>query len=330
MNTTPAITTATNTADTANTVNSSNNPTSIAIIGAGLVGSSAANALVLRYNLPVVLFDQEQAVAEAQAEDVRTAAIALGHNADIRAGSPNDLAQATVVVLAPGRRQKLGFNLNELLDHNPQTIRGLIRQLEEENPTAVRIIATQPVDIMTEIARAETAPERRSRVFGVGTALETIHLRHAIASRLGLHSRHIHGSVVGEAGVSALVLWSSVNVAGFPLVNYASERGITWNRNTELAIEDEVRRASQRISEGKGASCYGIGAVIARLVEAVVYDRRTVFTVAARTSYETVFSLPHLIGRDGLLDTIVPPLSGPELHRLEATASDLRETLAKI
>jgi L-lactate dehydrogenase len=306
----------------------------ISIIGSGLVGSAVANALafseLILNTTPIYLFDRDEALARAQAEDVRLAAIALGRPIEVRLGNDNDLAASGVVVIAPGLRQKLGLNLNELLENNTQTIRGIIRQLETINPTAVRIVATQPVDVMTEVARAETAPERRSRLFGVGTALETIHLRHAIAHKLGIHPRHVHGSVIGEAGTGAVVLWSSVNVAGFPLAKYCTERGIAWHRNQELAIEDEVRRASQRIEDGKAGSGYGIGATIARLAAAVIYDQRRVFTVSARTNQEVALSLPHVIGKDGILDTLTPPLTGQELHKLEASANSLRETLARL
>ena len=73
------------------------------------------------------------------------------------------------------------------------------------------------------------------------------------------------------------------------------------NRDTGMRIDDGVRRAAYRIIEGEGATYYGIGAGLARIVRAVRNDERVVLTVSARTMGvadfpEVCFSLPRIVG----------------------------------
>ena len=67
----------------------------------------------------------------------------------------------------------------------------------------------------------------------------------------------------------------------------------------------DVRNAGYRIIKGKGATYYGIGAGLARIASAVRDNEQAVLTVSASTAGveylpETTFSLPRIIGREGV------------------------------
>jgi L-lactate dehydrogenase len=49
------------------------------------------------------------------------------------------------------------------------------------------------------------------------------------------------------------------------------------------AIDEKVRRAAYHIIEGKGATYYGIGSAIARIVEVILQDERSILTVCTPT-----------------------------------------------
>jgi len=102
--------------------------------------------------------------------------------------------------------------------------------------------------------------------------------------------------VIGEHGDSEVLLWSSARVGGISLTDFAGQIGVQVSRDTGMRIDDGVRRAAYRIIEGKGATYYGIGAGLARIVRAVRNDERVV-TVSTRTGgvadfAEVCFSLP--------------------------------------
>jgi L-lactate dehydrogenase len=90
-------------------------------------------------------------------------------------------------------------------------------------------------------------------------------------------------------------------------------------------IDEGVRRAAYRIIEGKGATHYGIGAGLSRIVGAIRDDERAVFTVSMRTTdMEGVsvasLSLPRVVGSAGAVTTLRPVLSLEERDAIRKSA----------
>ena len=162
-------------------------------------------------------------------------------------------------------------------------------------PDAVVVVATNPVDVMTRIAqtRATAAGVPDARVFGTGTMLDTARFRQIVAMRIGVDVTHVHGYVVGEHGDSEVLVWSSLDVGGRPLDAFADSLGIAWTAEDRAAVEDEVVNAAYRIIEGKGATYYGVAAVVARVVETIARDRRSILSVSAWSeTFGCALSLP--------------------------------------
>jgi L-lactate dehydrogenase len=89
-----------------------------------------------------------------------------------------------------------------------------------------------------------------------------------------------------------------------------------------------VRRAAYTIIAGKGATNFGIGAGLARIVAAIRDDERAVFTVSNTESpgYEDVsLSLPRVVGSSGIIATLSPALSDAERDALGRSADLLRQ-----
>ena len=83
--------------------------------------------------------------------------------------------------------------------------------------------------------------------------------------------------------------------------------------------------AASAIIEGKGATYYGIGALTARLVEAVVRDQRGIYTVTATIpEYGCSMALPRLLTGQGVGAVITPHMSPQEKQALEQSAEVLR------
>ena len=95
------------------------------------------------------------------------------------------------------------------------------------------------------------------------------------------------------------------------------------------AIDEGVRHAATRIIAGKGATWYGIGAGLARIVQAIRDDQRAVLTVSALTTglagiADVTFSLPRVIGAGGVIGTLIPDLNAEETMALRRSAEVLR------
>jgi L-lactate dehydrogenase len=238
------------------------------------------------------------------------------------------------VIIAAGVSQKPGETRLQLLVRNAEVFRSIIPQIISHAPQSILVIASNPVDIMTHLT-AQFASEQgipSSRVIGSGTTLDTARFRTLIANFVGVDSTHVHGYVVGEHGDSEVLTWSLVNIGSVSLDDFCNMRGITLNDKKKQDIDESVRRAAYQIIEGKGATYYGVGSALARIVSNILGDRRAIMTVCTPVAdiagvKNVTVSLPHLIGGEGILETFPLPLSVQEEEALLASATIIRKII---
>lgn len=309
----------------------------VGIVGAGLVGSTAAYALVMNgVGREIVLVDLDAKRAEAEASDILHA-VPFAHPLTIRAGEYADLAGSTAVVVAAGVSQRPGEPRGALLGRNAAVFRQVIPSILEHAPTAVLVIASNPVDAMTHIAArfAREAGAPPGSVFGTGTMLDTARFRTLIGNHIGVDSRHVHAYVLGEHGTTEVLAWSTATVGGMPLDEFSRERGVNLGEKERRTIDDAVRYAAQRIIEGKNATYYGVGSAIARVLDTVQSNRRSIFTVCAPSDSvmgvrDVTVSLPRLVSGSGVVDAFDPHLSPAECEALEASATEVRSAIDEL
>lgn len=295
----------------------------VGVVGAGLVGATAAYALTLRGSCSdLVLVDKDEGRAQAEAQDIAHAA-PVSHGTRVGSGDYGALEGCRVVVVAAGANQKPGESRLDLLDRNAAIFREVIPGVAEHAPDAVLLVATNPVDGLTDLA-TRLAPGQP--VLGSGTVLDSARFRHLIAERAGVDATHVHGYVLGEHGDSEVLAWSTATVAGLPVADFMAARGLEWSAGLQAEIASGTRGAAAAIIAGKRATYYGIGAALARITEAILGDRRSVLTVSAPTpEYGVSLSLPRIVGARGVEATLTPTLTGEEQAALEASAGVLRE-----
>lgn len=309
----------------------------VGVVGSGLVGSTAAYALVMRgVGREVVLVDKNEGRAVAEADDIRHA-VPFAHPLRVHAGSYAALAGCKAVVLCAGVGQKPGETRLQLLRRNAAVFREVVPAVLKHAPEAVIIVATNPVDVMTHMAAriANESGVPPGRVFGSGTTLDTARFRTLIGTHCGVDSHHVHGYVVGEHGDSEVLTWSLVTIGGMPLKDFAQLRGITDPETVRDQIDQKVRRAAYTIIAGKGATYYGIGSALARIVDAVLHDQRSILTVCAPAPdvvgvKDVTVALPRLVGGTGVLETFPLPVSETERTQLRASATVIRQALDEL
>lgn len=309
----------------------------VGVVGTGFVGSTAAYAMVMRgVGREIVLVDQNAARAAAEADDIRHA-VPFAHALEVRAGGYADLAGANVVVLCAGVGQKPGETRLQLLKRNAAVFADVVPAVLKAAPDAVLVVATNPVDVMTHLAAriAAAAGVAPGRVLGSGTTLDTARFRSLVGARCGVDSHHVHGYVVGEHGDSEVLTWSLSTVGGMPLDEFARLRGVDLSDPVRADIDEKVRRAAYTIIAGKGATYYGVGSALARVVEAVLHDQRSILTVCTPAAdvagvADVTVSLPRLVGGGGVAETFPLPLSGDEQAKLRASAAVIRRALDEL
>ncbi|HNM36714.1 MAG TPA: L-lactate dehydrogenase [Anaerolineales bacterium] len=307
------------------------------IVGSGFVGATAAYALVMRgVGRRVVLVDMNKARALAEADDILHA-VPFAHQLEVTAGDYEDLADCKVVVVSAGVGQKPGETRLELLGRNAKVFEQVIPNILTHAPNAILLIATNPVDVMTHIAAHYAAKMGvpSNRVIGTGTTLDTARMRTLLGRHLKVDSQHIHAYVLGEHGDSELLPWSLVTVGGIPLDEFCSDDDISICPDDYEDIDMRVRRAAYRIIDGKGATYYGIGSAIARIVEVIQQDERSILTVCTPMPdvagvKDVTVSLPNLIGGEGIIQTFFPNLDPNEMDALRHSASVVRSAIEQL
>ena len=306
----------------------------IGVVGAGMVGATSAYAMVMRgVGREIVLVDLDRKLSEAQAQDI-THATPFAYPLPVRAGDYPDLDGAGIVVLAAGVSQKPGESRLDLLARNAEVFAAIIPQVLAAAPDAVLLVATNPVDVMTQIA-ARISGLPRGRVIGSGTVLDTARFRALLGSHLGLSPKSVHGYVLGEHGDSEVLCWAGAIAGNAPVADFAQAIGRPLTLEIRAEIDAGVRRAAYRIIDGKGATYYGIGGGIARIAQCIEADERAVLAVSMVTDQvgpveDVALSLPRVIGAGGVVADLQPELDADERAALTRSAEILKDAVESV
>jgi L-lactate dehydrogenase len=203
------------------------------------------------------------------------------HPARVFAGDYEDLGRAGVVLICCGVAQRPGETRLQLLKRNAAIFAEVIPKVVSAAPDAVLVPASNPVDLMTDLT-AKIAGLPPGRVLGSGTILDSARLRALVGEHLGVAASSVHANVLGEHGDSEVIIWSSIRVGVFPLASFAEQVGRPVTDAVRQQIDEKVRRAADRIIEGKGATYFGVAASLARIIRAVRHDEKAVLTLTAR------------------------------------------------
>ena len=214
-----------------------------------------------------------------------------------------------------------------LLDKNAEVYRVVIPRIIAAAPNAVLLVVTDPPDPLAFLTRELAGHDR---VLSTGTLLDSLRFD-CRGSHLQFSSQmHAKAQVLGEHGTSQIFHWSGARVGGVPISDALAQGGLQRDDDFHQTIENEVRYANITIIEGIGASQYGIGMICARIAEIVLRDERAVVPIGFYNSkYGVTLSLPGIVGREGCLNVLYPPLSDVEHVGLEKCIETLRGAQAR-
>ena len=300
----------------------------IGIIGAGQVGAATAFALMMRgiaRKITLVDVNKERAIAEAI--DISHAA-PFAYANKVKAGEYEDLKGAGIVIITAGANQKPGETRVDLLERNIRIFSDIIPKVTAAAPDAILIVATNPVDIMTDVTlRLSGFP--KERVIGSGTVLDTARFRTDLGYHLGISPKSIHANVLGEHGDSEVLCWSNGDGGTIPLLKLAENMKKPITKEVKQKIDDDVRNAAYKIIEGKGATYYGIAGALCRICQAIATNEYAILTVSSLHAEiagekDVCLSMPTVIGKRGIHDVLYPHLDELENTLLAESAQKMK------
>jgi L-lactate dehydrogenase len=306
----------------------------VGLIGTGMVGASFAYSFMQAgLASELVLIDKDKARAEGEAMDLNHG-LPFVRPMRIRAGGYELLAGSDVVVICAGANQRPGETRLDLLQKNVGVFRDIIPKAVAASPDAIILIATNPVDILTQIS-ADLAGLPPGRVIGSGTTLDSARFRFNLGEFFGVDPRSVHAWIIAEHGDTAVPVWSLADVAGLPLRDFRGPNGNVLDRAAMQRIFEQTRDAGYEIIQRKESTYYAIGMALLAIVVAILRDQHTVLPVSQPLTGQygvdgMALSLPAVVGHDGVEKLLDIPLNDEEVAAFRLSAKTLKERLAEM
>ena len=301
----------------------------IAVLGAGNIGGSLAQRLAeMNLAREVTLVDIVDGLPQGQALDIQESAPILGFTTRVTGSTSLDaIAGADVVVETAGLARKPGMSRSDLLEKNAAIVRGHAEAVRQSAASAVVVVVTNPVDVMTHYFR-EVSGLPEARVFGESGTLDTARFRTFVAEALGVAPRDVTGFVLGTHGDTMVPILSLTSVSGVPL--------------SKLLPADRIAQIVQRTKQGggeivnllkTGSAFYAPTASQAELVHAIATDAHRLLPVAAHLDGEfgerdVTIGVPVILGRAGVERVVEVDLTADERAAFVASVQAVREDLA--
>ncbi len=238
---------------------------------------------------------------------------------------------ADFVIITAGIPRREGETRLDLLKKNVDNLKdNVLPTLSKHAGNAFIIMVANPADVLTYQAAVHGAfPSER--VIGTGTLLDSTRLRSLLGDRLGVDPRQVFAYMLGEHGDSQYPYLSGASVAGVPLKDFPG-----YSQSMVDEVINATRFGGAEVIKRKGGTFYAVAPMIVELVKAIKDDTHQVLPVSTRLNGEfldmkdVALSLPCVIGRQGRVKLVPPPLAEDEKQGLLNSYKVLREALQSV
>ena len=303
----------------------------ITVVGAGNVGATAAQRIAEKeLARRVVMVDVAEGIPQGKGLDQWQSAPIEGFDARVvGTNGYEETAGSDVVVITAGIARKPGMSRDDLLNTNAGIVKQVSQQIRETSPDAIVIVVSNPLDVMSWVAK-EVTGFPRERVIGMAGVLDTARYRAFLAEAMDVSVRDIQAMVLGGHGDTMVPLISYTSVSGIPVTQLL-------DRATLDAIVDRTRNGGAEIVKHlkTGSAYYAPSAGAVQMAEAIVKDQRRILPCAAWLEGEygmkgLYLGVPCKLGRNGLEQVIEVELTADERAALEKSAEAVREPMRSV
>lgn len=296
----------------------------VTVVGAGFVGRTTAMRIAERRLADVCLVDVIEGWPQGLALDMRHSSPLQGF--DIGFFGTNDYrdtADSDVVVVTAGLPRSPGMSRMDLLERNAEIVGSVADEIKAYSPRAIVIVVTNPLDEMTFLAALKTGMARE-RVMGMAGILDSARLAYYIAEELQVSPLEVEAITLGSHGEQMVPLPRHATVGGRPLPELV-------DRDTLESLYTRTRDAGAEIVSllRRGSAFYAPSAAAAKMVEAILADRKDVLPVSAWVTGQygigdVYLGVPARLGAGGVEEVIELELNEEELAQLRTAAETIR------
>ena len=307
----------------------------VVIVGAGAVGSTFAYTLAQSGLADeIALRDHNHELAMGQVLDLAHGQ-AFFPSVQIRVAQAEDYADAHMIVITAGAKQRPGESRLDLLQRNVKITYDIVDEIVLQKSPAVVLIVSNPVDILTYVAHKRSGWPR-GRIIGSGTVLDSARFRYLLSQHCGVDVHNVHAYILGEHGDSEFAAWSMTNLAGLPIEQFCqlcSKCGDPHAARNEVA--EDVKNSAYHIIDYKGSTWFGVGLALTRIAAAILRNQHGVLTVSAVLEGEfglngVSLGVPCILAQNGVERVLQVTLPPNEQSALVKSAAILRETIEQL
>lgn len=298
----------------------------VGIIGVGNVGATLAFNLASKSLCnEIVLKDLRENIVEAMALDISQSANAANSKTKVGFAHNNEnFANCDVIVITAGIPRKPGMSRDDLLLTNAKIMTSVINDINEQNPNAVYIIVSNPLDAMVYTALKASKLDK-NKVLGMAGILDSARMSHFIFEELGYGEGEIDASVMGGHGDDMVPLANYSTVDGKPLDKILNAEQI------EKIINKTKHGGAQIVKLLETGSAYYAPAYSTSLmVEAILSDNKKVYPCAVMLEgeygYENIVAgVPVRLGKNGVEEVIELKLDEKQTAEFAKSIDSVKE-----
>ena len=298
----------------------------VSVIGAGNVGATAADVMATRSICSeIVLLDIKEGFAEGKALDIMQTSTTRGFDTIVK-GTTGDYSKtknSDVVVITSGMPRKPGMSRSELIGINAKIVKTVTSNVLDHTKNPVIVVVSNPMDTMTYLT-IKTSGLHKSRIIGMGGALDSSRFKTYISKALNKPANDIHGMVIGGHGDKTMIPLSRfASYNGLPITNFL-------NANEIDSVVSSTMVGGATLTKLLGTSAwYAPGAAISYLVESVLNDSKriipcSVFLEGEYGQSDLCIGVPCTIGKNGIEEILDLKLNDEEKLKFKNSADSVR------
>ncbi len=302
----------------------------VSVIGAGLVGTMAAQRIVEHDLADVVLVDIVEGMPQGKALDIAQSAGVADFDATIT--GTNDFSEirgSRVVVVTAGFARLPGMSREELAAKNGQIIKSVTEKIRDHAPESILLMVTNPVDVMTQLSwKVSGFPV--DRVIGMGGVLDSARFQLFLARELGVPPREIEALVLGGHGDSMVPVARGTKLKGVPVSQLIKPERL------QAIIERTKYGGAEIVGLLKtGSAFHAPSAAVFVMVEAILRDSKRILPASVYLDGQygirgCFIGIPVRLGAGGVEERYEIDLTAEELKALQRSADLVRKTFSEL
>uniref|UniRef100_A0A8B9J8J5 UEV and lactate/malate dehyrogenase domains n=1 Tax=Astyanax mexicanus TaxID=7994 RepID=A0A8B9J8J5_ASTMX len=262
----------------------------VSVIGGGDLGMAAVLSIMAKSPVDkLVLIDIPESSTKGGTMDLEIFSLP---NVEVSKDLSASAGSKVVVVTANAWSEEQSYV--SVVQTNVDMYRRIIPSLARLSPTAVLLIVSQPVDIMTHVAwRQSCLPP--THVIGAGCNLESERLSYVLNIALLANKSDKQAWVIGEVSDNKVAVWGS---SGTSVDKHQMLAPVT--SSTKPLIERGLE-----MLKGRGQRSWSVGLSIADITHSVLTDQRKTHSITTLAQgwggigLEVFLSLPCVLGANG-------------------------------